>query len=569
MNEELERKDLEPEAVPVPEGAAEPPLEEAVPAPPQEPPPKTGAAHPEGTAGAGAPPSGPSAPMGQPRPGAPAPQQPYYQGNGYYNPPHPCYPPQPGPGGPYTTGWQQPPYPQGQPYGGAPGWQQRNGPYTTGWQQPRQPWPAQGGYDPATGWNPQPPYQPPRQQYQPQNPTPGHWEQPTPKDPSAPPPKKKKRRVLRVLLGILLVLAGLAVLGAAGYGIFAAVTGENPLGGEKTQITTPGGLPDVKLNDKPENAKDDYSGAAAGSLSNTEIFQKVSPSVVAIIARSGASVYGGQSQGTGIIMSEDGYIITNAHLVTDRDNFEVILTDGESHRAEVVGSDRNNDLAVLKVNATGLTAAEFGNSEQTQVGERVCVIGNPGGLRFQNSLTVGYVSALNRAVYIGNYTINCIQTDAAINPGNSGGPLINAYGQVIGISSAKIALEEYEGICFAIPISEAMPILQQLISEGKVTGRAMLGITATPVKATEAEFYEIPLGLWVKGVTPGSDIARKGVREGDIITHLAGQPIYTLDACSNVLRDYAPGDTIQVTVFRREGSVTDNTFTVDVILEAS
>ena len=359
------------------------------------------------------------------------------------------------------------------------------------------------------------------------------------------------------------------MLGAAGYGIFAAVTGENPLGGEKTQITTPGGLPDVKLNDKPENAKDDYSGAAAGSLSNTEIFQKVSPSVVAIIARSGASVYGGQSQGTGIIMSEDGYIITNAHLVTDRDNFEVILTDGESHRAEVVGSDRNNDLAVLKVNATGLTAAEFGNSEQTQVGERVCVIGNPGGLRFQNSLTVGYVSALNRAVYIGNYTINCIQTDAAINPGNSGGPLINAFGQVIGISSAKIALEEYEGICFAIPISEAMPILQQLISEGKVTGRAMLGITATPVKATEAEFYEIPLGLWVKGVTPGSDIARKGVREGDIITHLAGQPIYTLDACSNVLRDYAPGDTIQVTVFRREGSVTDNTFTVDVILEAS
>jgi serine protease Do len=435
--------------------------------------------------------------------------------------------------------------------------------------QPRQPWPAQGGYDPAAGWNPQPPYQPPRQQYQPQNPTPGHWEQPAPKDPSAPPPKKKKRRVLRVLLGILLVLAGLAVLGAAGYGIFAAVTGENPLGGEKTQITTPGGLPDVKLNDKPENAKDDYSGAAAGSLSNTEIFQKVSPSVVAIIARSGASVYGGQSQGTGIIMSEDGYIITNAHLVTDRDNFEVILTNGESHRAEVVGSDRNNDLAVLKVNATGLTAAEFGNSEQTQVGERVCVIGNPGGLRFQNSLTVGYVSALNRAVYIGNYTINCIQTDAAINPGNSGGPLINAFGQVIGISSAKIALEEYEGICFAIPISEAMPILQQLISEGKVTGRAMLGITATPVKATEAEFYEIPLGLWVKGVTPGSDIARKGVREGDIITHLAGQPIYTLDACSNVLRDYAPGDTIQVTVFRREGSVTDNTFTVDVILEAS
>ena len=277
--------------------------------------------------------------------------------------------------------------------------------------------------------------------------------------------------------------------------------------------------------------------------------------------------------GTGIIFSQDGYILTNCHVIAGCSRCKVWVTDeygvDAEYEARVVGYDEDADLAVLKVNATGLTAAEFGNSEQTQVGERVCVIGNPGGLRFQNSLTVGYVSALNRAVYIGNYTINCIQTDAAINPGNSGGPLINAYGQVIGISSAKIALEEYEGICFAIPISEAMPILQQLISEGKVTGRAMLGITATPVKATEAEFYEIPLGLWVKGVTPGSDIARKGVREGDIITHLAGQPIYTLDACSNVLRDYAPGDTIQVTVFRREGSVTDNTFTVDVILEAS
>ena len=575
MNEELERRDLEPE-----EGRA--PEETAAEAPPGENAPqaegttaKAEVPRPEETEEEAAPPAGPSFSAGSapPQPDAPAPRQPsYYQGNGYYAPPQqPYYPPQPGPGGPYTTGWQQPPYPQGQPYGGAPGWQQlRNGPYTTGWQQPpRQSWPTQGGYDPAGGWNPQPSYQPPRQQYQPQNPTPGRWEQPAAAAPSAAPPKKKKRRVLRVLLALLLILAGLAVLGAAGYGIYAAVSGENPLGGDRTEVTTPGGLPDVGLNDKPENAKDDYSGAVAGSLSNTEIFQKVSPSVVAIIARSGASVYGGQSQGTGIIMSEDGYIITNAHLVTDRDNFEVILTDGESHRAEVVGSDRNNDLAVLKVNATGLTAAEFGNSEQTQVGERVCVIGNPGGLRFQNSLTVGYVSALNRAVYIGNYTINCIQTDAAINPGNSGGPLINAYGQVIGISSAKIALEEYEGICFAIPISEAMPILQQLISDGKVTGRAMLGITATPVKATEAEFYEIPLGLWVKGVTPGSDIARKGVREGDIITHLAGQPIYTLDACAGVLRDYAPGDTIQVTVFRREGSITDNTFTVDVILEAS
>ena len=269
-------------------------------------------------------------------------------------------------------------------------------------------------------------------------------------------------------------------------------------------------------------------------------------------------------------LSEDGYIITNAHLTENATDFEVILADGEnSYKAQVVGSDTRNDLAVLKISASGLTPAEFGDSSQTEVGERVCVIGNPLALNFRNTLTVGYVSALNREVLVNERTINFIQTDAAINPGNSGGPLINAFGQVIGISSAKIVLPEYEGICFAIPISDAMPIVRELIANGKVTGRPVLGITAKAVKATEAEFYEIPMGLWVNSVNPGADIGSKGVREGDIITHINGQPVYTLDACSKILGEHDPGDMVTITVFRRESAIEDKNFTVEVQLQSS
>lgn len=602
MNEEFEKREPEGAAPPDPEmqrllDRLEAPLPEGVPpvTPPEPSPaaPEEAPPAPEEAPGFSAPapevpprqepapepsprqesaPTGFSAPSQQPPQGSwngqqtVPPRQGYYQGNGYYAPPagnpgpwqgQPPYPPQPGQPGPAN----------GTPYG----WQQgycAPDPRTTGWQQPQQPWPGQW-QGTTGGWNAYPPPFWQNTGYQPQNP--GGWG-PSGNAPAAPMKKKKKRGFLRVLLGIFLILAALALLAMAGYGVYTAATGENPLarpGLFPPSSTESNQVPDVTLRDKPSEDTGDGSASGSGILSNTEIYNKVSPSVVAIVARYGSTIYETQGQGSGIILSEDGYIITNAHLVTDAVSFEVVLPDGESYRAEVVGTDPRNDLAVLKVNAQGLTCAEFGNSDQTEVGERVCVIGNPGGLRFQNSLTVGYVSALNRSVYINNYTINCIQTDAAINPGNSGGPLINAYGQVIGISSAKIALEEYEGICFAIPISEAMPILRQLIAEGKVTGRAMLGITASAVKASEAEFYEIPLGLWVQSVVPGADIARKGVREGDIITHINNQPVYSLDACSNILKEYSPGDTVAVTIFRREGNMKDNTFTVEIVLESS
>lgn len=484
----------------------------------------------------------------------------YYQGGGYYAPPRD---PNPWQGGQY----QPPPFSQ---FGGS-GWQQY-GPTTTGWQQPQWQQPN------TTGWGPQRPgwqnggYQPQHQE----EPVPGRWESAEPADTA--PVKKKKRGALRVLLRLVGVAAALAVVALAGYGGYVAATGDNPL----QQRLEPGNssvadgnsgsastVPDITINDKPFGVEDQYDGTESGTLSNTAIFKKVSPSVVGVVAQLGANVYGDSNQGSGIIMSEDGYIITNAHVVEGAVSYEVVLTNGDSYPAQLVGADRNSDLAVLKVNETGLAYAEFGNSDQLEVGERACVIGNPGGLRFQNSLTVGYISAVGRTINTGGYSIDCIQTDAAINPGNSGGPLINAYGQVVGISSAKIAQTDYEGICFAIPITDAMPILKQLIADGKVTGRAMLGITAKAVKASEAEFYEIPMGLWVDTVMPGADIGAKGVREGDIITHIADTPVYSLDACTSVLKDYKPGDTVTITVFRRESSTKDNTFKVDIVLQGS
>ena len=466
-------------------------------------------------------------------------------------------------GGPRTTGWQQP----------GPrtiGWQQP-GPRTTGWQQPGPQWWYPGG-PAATGW--QQPQQNPWQAggYRPQGgqQVPGQWQGP-PAPENAPPPKKK-RGALKGFLIFLGVAAALAVVVMAGYGIYAATTGENPLAPPEGNFLPPstsggGSAPEIDLRNKPGTDRQD-SDALDGGLTNSEIFRRVSPSVVLIVAGE-SSIYGEKALGSGIIMTEDGYIATNAHLVRDASDYEVVLSEGDSYKAQLVGMDNNNDLAVLKIEAQELPAAEFGDSDQTEVGERVCVIGCPLDVSFRNTLTVGYVSALNRSLRVEGRTINFIQTDAAINPGNSGGPLINAFGQVIGINSAKIILPEYEGMCFAIPISEAMPILRDLIANGKVTGRPVLGITAVAVKGTEAEYYEIPLGLWVNSITPGADIGAKGVREGDIITHIEGEPIYSVDACSQVLSRFKPGDMVSVTVFRRESVISDTTFTVEVILQSS
>ena len=388
--------------------------------------------------------------------------------------------------------------------------------------------------------------------------------------------KKRGRPLLKALCCILAVV----VVGFACLGGYVAVTGRSPFE-ERAQIPKPssqdaqqsgggGSAPDLTLHDKPFSVDNDSD--PSGTLSPAEVYEKVSPSVVGVVAYLGQSVYGSQSQGSGIIISSDGYILTNAHVVSGAEKVEIVLLNGDSYTADLVGADERSDLAVLKaVGASGLVAAELGDSTQLMVGERVCAIGNPSGLELQSSLTVGYLSALNRRISAGGsgYNLTCIQTDAAINPGNSGGPLINEYGQVIGVNSVKIMDVDYEGIGFAIPITDAKPIIESLIANGRVTGRAMLGISAVAVSAVEAQKSGVPLGLWVKGFSEGADIAAKGVRVDDIITHIAGTPIYSVSGCADVLEDYAPGDTITVTVFRRSGAASSNTFDVDIVLMGS
>lgn len=310
------------------------------------------------------------------------------------------------------------------------------------------------------------------------------------------------------------------------------------------------------LNDKPESTQTDEAvNLSGGELTITQRAEKVMPSAVGIVAyiQSSQSIFGGeQSQGSGIILSEDGYIVTNQHVIDGATSVKVVLNDGSEYNASVVGEDEKTDLAVLKIEATGLTPAEFGNSDQMQIGEQVIAVGNPGGLELAGSVTVGYVSAVNRPITTSNgATIDCIQTDAAINPGNSGGALVNTYGQVIGINSQKIAATEYEGIGFAISINEAQPIINDLIQYGYVRGRVVMGIAMQMIDQISAQMYGYQPGVGVVSVEENSPASKAGLVPGDIITEIDGEALTSTEVLTGILEEHKPGDVITLTVYRQ------------------
>lgn len=270
--------------------------------------------------------------------------------------------------------------------------------------------------------------------------------------------------------------------------------------------------------------------------------------------------------GTGIIMSEDGYILTNAHCIYDSDSelnagkavsVSVVMdntTDAE-YDATIVGYDLETDLAVLKIDATGLTPAEFGDSDQLRVGELVVAIGNPLGFDLFGTTTCGIVSALNREVTINEKKMTLIQTDTAINQGNSGGPLLNSYGQVIGINSAKFSAgsgssASIEGICFAIPITSAKEIISSLIENGYVAGRPQIGIVGTDVDASTAQRYNMPQGVYVYSVSEGGAAEAAGIMQGDVITGIQGQEITSMEELTDIKNQYNAGDIITLSVYR-------------------
>ena len=287
------------------------------------------------------------------------------------------------------------------------------------------------------------------------------------------------------------------------------------------------------------------------ALSLQDIYSTVIDSVVSISSMTSS----GTSSGTGIIMSPDGYVITNHHVITGALVISVLTNDNQEFEAALVGSDEMSDLAVLKIDARGLQAAEFGDSSKLRVGDSVVAIGDPLGVQLRGTMTNGIISAINRDLTVGDRTMTLIQTNAALNNGNSGGPLINCYGQVIGINTVKMssyytATASVEGLGFAIPISVAKPIIDELIENGYVAGRPAIGISGDSLPSYYRTYYRLPDGVYVTSVNEGSDAKAKGIREGDIVTAINGEKICSIDELNTVKNQYAAGDEVTLTVYR-------------------
>lgn len=404
-------------------------------------------------------------------------------------------------------------------------------------------------------------------------------------------PKREKKPMSRGAKIATKIVAGVlccAVVSAASVGGFAALINNGVI-----QVNNAGsGNSTFTITKLINNEDSNPTTSVSGSMTQQEVAAKVIPSVVCIqnyqqstlqqgLATSGwgrntqdeqgsteeDSAVSPASEGSGIIATSDGYIITNAHVVDGADSLKVITSDGTTYDAKLVGSDSMTDLAVIKVEATGLTAAEFGSSDDLVVADPVIAIGNPGGLQFNSSVTIGYVSALNRSVTNSEtgYTMECIQTDAAINPGNSGGALVNMYGQVIGINSSKIVATGYEGLGFAIPIDDALPVISDLKEYGYVKDRAMLGISGQYLDSWTANFYGLPSGMYVASITNDS-VSKAGVQKGDVITKIDDTDVTSANTISGYIAKKKPGDTVTLSVTR---GLTGETFTCDVTLTES
>ena len=341
----------------------------------------------------------------------------------------------------------------------------------------------------------------------------------------------------------------------------AAAEGPAPAAQAPVQAQAQAELPQLEISSSPAGVPTSAS-EDAGALSLQEIYRRCSGSVVSIIS----VTQSGKASGTGIIMSADGYIITNHHVIENAQAVSVLTNDDKEYTASIIGSDETSDLAVLKIEASGLQAAEFGDSSVLQVGDSVVAIGDPLGVTLRGTMTDGIISAINRDLTVNDRTMNLIQTNAALNNGNSGGPLINCYGQVIGINTMKMSnfyssSTTVEGIGFAIPIDTAKPIIDELIEKGYVSGRPAIGIDGETLPATYRIYYRLPEGIYVTRVYASSDAAAKGISEGDIITAINGIDVTTMEQLNRVKNQFTAGQTVTLTIYRSGSS-----YDVEIIL---
>lgn len=364
--------------------------------------------------------------------------------------------------------------------------------------------------------------------------------------PHTPKNKKHSRGLALGLCGVAaacLLFAGGAVVGNMAFDGYA-----NSDSG--TSASTSDSAPTLQINSKPEsdssNSSDNYD--TADGMAGEDIYKKVNPSVVSVISTTAE----GTGSGSGVIMSKDGYIITNNHVVDGAQSVSVQLSDGTSLDAEIIGTDEQTDLAVIKVTPTSdLTAAEFGDSDELEPGEYAYAIGSPGGVQFANTITGGRISAINRDLTVNDRVMTLIQTDASINNGNSGGALINKYGQVVGITSAKLSGNAFgsatvEGMGFAIPINTAKDIVDELIQNGYVSGRPSIGITGQNVESADGKVS----GVQVYSIDSRAKAASEGLQVGDVITAVDGTPTPDMDKVNELKQDKKAGDKLTLSVYR-------------------
>lgn len=388
---------------------------------------------------------------------------------------------------------------------------------------------------------------------------------------------KPKKHGSKFGLKLLAVVLCCAITSAAALGVFVVMIQNGVINVQSSEASSNAAFTISRVvNGDTSSDTSASSDGTVSAMSDQDIAAKLTPSVVCIQNYQVTQNYGFMQtdtsdssvspagEGSGIIMSEDGYIITNAHVVEGATSLKVITSDGETYEAQLIGSDTVTDLAVVKIDATGLTAAEFGSSKDLRVADKVMAIGNPGGHELSSSVTIGYVSALNRAIANNTtgYTMEYIQTDAAINPGNSGGALINEYGQVVGINSAKISATGYEGLGFAIPIDTAQPIISDLIQYGYVKDRAVLGISGQFIDSMTGRFYGLPQGEYVAQLN-SSEAQASGLQVGDVITAIDGQQLDSESILRSAILSKKPGDTVTLQVYR---SSTQQSATVELKL---
>ncbi len=394
------------------------------------------------------------------------------------------------------------------------------------------------------------------------------WQQDTYRTGPIHPPKRHSSIITILLIAVILLCGAVSILGSMNIRLFQQLSDKPepdiPFALTATDVTAPPTAtePSIPANKRNEEIRIPINESPAGvenipqegGLSLQQIYDKAIPSVVSISCSA--------SSGTGVVLTQNGYIVTNYHVVENADEIIVTFHDESRLQASLVGADKVSDLAVLSVSAQNLIPAELGDSNSLRVGDSVAAIGDPLGSQLRGTMTDGIVSAINRDITVGGRTMTLIQTNAALNSGNSGGPLLNCYGQVIGINTMKIgdtmSTAGVEGLGFAIPSATVKEVVDQLIQQGYVSGRPALGFQFEQLSVFYQMYYRLPEGLYITSVTEDSGAEHAGIQKGDILLALDGVRVMDGDSVNTILYAHQTGDSISAVLYRkgRQYSVT-------------